>query len=227
MKVIYKILIAIVTVVGMAVLNIAMIAGLIILQQFVLIPKEYLIWVINPPTDPLIFPIMGLADFYIIAKVSGYLRLFKHPIPVPLSGLFSKHKLVSILLLVVVFYIVFPNATSFTEDSITYRTFYNPLGTEYSYNDVHSVDVGVYGESKLFGQSEGEYFYVVTFNDGTTVDLTRSGGENTDDTYSMLEYIDVKLMDLGVEKESSLDHINLLTLDQYYIDRYVRIIVNK
>lgn len=227
MKVILKILLSIVTLIGLFLVNLVMVAGLIFVQDLILVPTDYILWVVNSPTYPLIFIIIGIVDYYIIVKLSNTVKLFRYPLAVPLLRLFKDHKALMVLLILLVFYIIFPNVTSFTEGSISHRTFYNPLGTEYTYEDVAKVEVGVYGESKLFGQSEGEYFYLVFFNDGTKVDLTNSGGENSDDTYSTLEYIDAKLMDLGVEKESSLDHVNLLTLDQYYIDRYVRIIVNK
>ena len=226
MKYIRRILFFILVLIGMAILNIGIIALLAILQELILVPSDYLLWTVNPPTYPVVFFILGLLDFYILFALGRYTKMVSNLIPEIVLEYINKNKKLLNLMVLIALYIIFPNVTSFSDTMIIHRSFYNPIGKEYLYSDVATVETGVYGESRVFSNRKGEYYYIINFHDGTRINIVSSGGEKSSDSYSMIEYIDAKLMSMDIKKVSSLENLELLSLDQYYIDRFVRIIKN-
>lgn len=226
MKVIKRMILLILVLIGMVVFNILMMAMLLILQELILVPKDYLIWTVNSPTYPLVFILIGLLDTYILLTLGRFIKLFKSPFSDKVLLLMNTHKKAMGFVGLVILYIVFFNVTSVTETEIMHRTFYNPIGTGYEYSDVRTVETGVHLDTKRFSNHERTFYYIINLQDGTRVDLNGSGGEKGDDSYGMIEYVDEKLMNMNVKKVSSLNHIEGVALDQYYIDRFIRIIEN-
>ncbi len=226
MKFIRKVLLFIISVVLIAILSIGMIFILSVLQQIFLVPKDYLIWTVNPPTYTIVLILIGVFDYYLLSLIGRYTKVFCNTIPNSILLYLRTHKMMMILVLMTCVYVLYPNVTSFTDDTIHHRSFYNLTGTEYLYSDVVNVEAGIYGGSEGLRKDKGEFYYVITLKDGTSIDLNNIGRERGDDSFSMIEYIDQKLMYLGVEKNSSLKNIELSSLGQHYIDRLIRILNN-
>lgn len=132
-----------------------------------------------------------------------------------------------------VMYFCLTNTVYVTEQSIVVHSPFNPLGTEYRYEDVEKIETG-FGKKSfavLDYKKKGNFYYTLEI-DGKKVIFT---GPNTsaqveryeENTYLELEEFDRKLVDLGIEKESSEKYYDYCALDGEYVDRFLRIINNK
>ncbi len=140
-------------------------------------------------------------------------RFYKYIIPISF-----------VALLIVIF-----NVTTVSPTEMKSYSLINPLGRTYTFEDIESVETGfLTGYIQIMG-SQGDFFYNVTMKDNKTIAFsnTQTLSQYEDDTYSEIEYLDKLIMQRSVKKNSSTDGVEHAYLDQYYIDRFIRIIKNK
>ncbi len=132
-----------------------------------------------------------------------------------------------------VMYFCLTNTVYVTEQSIIVHSPFNPVGTEYRYEDVEKIETG-FGKKSLAildYKKKGSFYYTVEI-DGKKVIFTGPSTSGKieryeENTYLELEEFDRKLVDLGIEKESSEKYYDYCALDGEYVDRFLRIINNK
>ncbi|XRG80158.1 hypothetical protein V5E38_07590 [Rossellomorea sp. GAMAL-10_SWC] len=89
----------------------------------------------------------------------------------------------------------------------------------------------MYGKKRniLFRHTKGEFFYIFELKNGTKIDLTEVGGvKNEIDERFIIEKIDIKLVHIGIPKESSMQNFKYCTedLDKIYTDKIRNILKN-
>ncbi|MCD8501470.1 MAG: hypothetical protein LRY71_07065, partial [Bacillaceae bacterium] len=93
--------------------------------------------------------------------------------------------------------------------------FLNPTGTEYSFEEIVEINTGVYGKKRdyrFFRHTQGDFYYFITLNDGTIINLMEVGGTKDDiNEHFILEEIDKMLVALGIPKTSSMENFELAT----------------
>jgi hypothetical protein len=188
-----------------------------LIQAFLFVPKDYLMWTVNPP---------GKYVFFIIAFLISdlWLKLFHEKKTKPVN---KKNLILASIITVVLLYVQITSVSVFTGEEIINYSFIHPVAKEYLYTDISSVQTGVYGNDIPIVRDKGDFYYIVTFDDGTKINLMDMSGEASHDTYSQIENIDKIIMSKGVKKISSEDNIELVQLDKTYIERFKRIIRNK
>lgn len=192
-----------------------------LIQVFFFVPKSYLLWTVNPPGKYAFFIIIALIDIFLY---NLWLKLFQKSE----TDSFNKKKWIpASIITVVLLYVQIISVSVFTGEEIIHYSFTHPVAKEYSYTDIRSVQTGVYGNDIPIIRDKGDFYYIVTFEDGTKINLMDMGGEASQDTYSQVENIDKIIMSKGVKKISSEDSIELVRLAQVYVDRFKRIIRNK
>lgn len=197
------------------------------LQNIVVSQKDYLLFTFNPPFNFLApFTVVGVGLF-IILIIQSKRKINKGTNYEEFLSFIKRTKSLIILIFAFLLYLQATSISVFTDKEIIHHTFYNPLGTKYTYNDVCLVDTGVYGVRIPVIQDKGDLYYIIKLKDGTRINLMDIGEEKTDDTYSQIETIDKLIMAKKVIKSSSLDYIEFVKLDQIYIDRFKRIFENK
>jgi hypothetical protein len=132
---------------------------------------------------------------------------------------------------IVLTYAIIISVTVITNHKIIDHSFFTPQGKEYSYTDVVKIDTGVYGKKLYFPftHAKGEFFYVIELNDGTRIDLNEIGGAKKDvDHRSIIEELDIELVNMGIPKESSMKNFEYATehLDEIYTDKIRNILEN-
>jgi len=167
-----------------------------------------------------------IEDYLIIKYFIGDKHLRENKAYEGLINIISKKRII-VPVLVFALYLIIPSITVFTDDSIIHRSPINIGGTVYNYSDIVSAKAGVRGYTIPFISYKGDFYYIIEFSGGEKVNLLDMGSENTMDTYSVIEQIDQRLMQLNVEKEVSTKHFEKLSLDQKYINRFKRILNNK
>ncbi|MDG3133013.1 MerR family transcriptional regulator [Streptococcus suis] len=122
------------------------------------------------------------------------------------------------------------NTTVVTENQVIQ---FNLLGSSkvYSYEDIDAIQTG-FG-TKLFALDEtekkGQFSYKIIM-DHTEISFAQPQVNHqliADDTYIELEEFDQRLVELGIEKESSKEGSQYSDLDPHYIERFLRIVNNK
>lgn len=136
-------------------------------------------------------------------------------------------------LLVVFFYIVYfmTSVACVTPDTIVSRSLLNPKGASYQLEEIERIETG-FGEEKGFFKQEYEKlgnFYYKVFVDGKELVFHVPTPNNDidrymEDSYLELEEFDQKLVSLGIPKKGNPDGSGLCNYDQYYVDRFLRII---
>ena len=134
----------------------------------------------------------------------------------------------------VVFYILYSltSVAYVTPDTVTSRNLLNPMGTTYQLSEVEKVETG-------FGANDGGFFtleykelgsfYYKVYVDGKEI-VFHSTIPNNDierymeDSYLELEEFDQKLVSFGIPKDGDPAGSGLCDYDQYYVDRFLRII---
>ena len=135
---------------------------------------------------------------------------------------------------VVALYVFLTSFTVVTEDAIICHSPLHPTGISYSYSDVEKITAGV-GQKKLSFKAherKGEFFYQIEL-DGKTITFMTDSSSNSEivsyeeHTYLYFEEFDQKLVDLGIPKESDSTGYENISMDQEYIDRFLRILENQ
>jgi hypothetical protein len=205
------------------------------IQGNLFIPEDFTIWGVRGPFDKIVFVFecvifFGLISCYFKMKKrkTGKEALMYAP-----SIKFSKsNKIIGAILMIVMLYLYFINIMCIKDESIILRSIFSPLGKEYSLEDVKEVETGFNSKKKFFGSSKGTFYYIITLKDGKKIDINNFSSEGKKyegDTYSAVEEIDKKIMEINHEvvKTSSLDYYEYAGVADQYMDRFERIIKNK
>lgn len=139
---------------------------------------------------------------------------------------FMKNNFIKFIVLnLVLLYMGITGITVVTKTQIIDYSFYNPFGTEYTYNDINKVSAGFIGKQrKLFGGQPGDFYYIVTLNDNKKINFYQANSAY-EDTYLELEVFDKLIVDNTKSKKvSSKENYKLCYFDKRYVDRFLRII---
>ncbi|WP_346892820.1 MerR family transcriptional regulator [Clostridium sp. UBA871] len=210
------------------VLTISIFVGIGTLQEAIFVPKSYLMFIFKPPYSYFIFFYEIELIAFLISRVYKKIKNIELKWTVDFCNFVKKNIFVTIIINIILLYVCITGITVVTENKITDYSFYNPMGTTYSYEDISKVEAG-FNEKKfgIFPKGAGEFYYTVFFNDGNKVNFYQANSE-FEDTYLELEIFDKLLMDTGkAEKTSSKENYELCDFDQRYVDRFLRIIDNK
>lgn len=146
----------------------------------------------------------------------------------------GKWKPVVVIVWIILFYCCVTSFTVVTEESIICHSPIQPRGVEYSYSDVEKITAGVGQKTATFVKAErkGQFFYKIEL-DGKEILFSTNTSSNpkveryNEHTYLWLEEFDQKLVELGIPKESDSKGYEKIELDEEYVERFYRIIVNK
>lgn len=210
------------------VLTISIFVGIGTLQEAIFVPKNYLMFIFKPPYSYFIFFYEIELIAFLISRVYKKIKNIELKWTVDFCNFVKKNIFVTIIINIILLYVCITGITVVTENKITDYSFYNPMGTTYSYEDISKVEAGFNGKKfGIFPKGAGEFYYTVFFNDGNKVNFYQANSE-FEDTYLELEIFDKLLMDTGkAEKTSSKENYELCDFDQRYVDRFLRIIDNK
>ncbi len=210
------------------ILTFAIFAGIGKLQEAIFVPKNYLMFMFKPPYSYLVFFFEVELIAFLISRIYKKAKNIELKWTVDLCNFAKKNIVVTILLNIALLYMCITGITVVTENKITDYSFYNPMGTTYSYEDISKVEAGFNGKKfGIFHKGAGEFYYTVSFNDGNKVNFYQANSE-FEDTYLELEIFDKLIINTGkVEKTSSKENYELCDLDKRYVDRFSDIIDNK
>lgn len=110
-------------------------------------------------------------------------------------------------------------------------SFLRPQGKAYSYQDIVSIDTGIYGKKLYipFTHNEGEFFYKIELNDGPTIDISEAGLTiNQEHEYFSIEKLDEQFVNDGIVKHSSVANFKYFSeyLDEVYWKSVLNILEN-
>jgi len=210
------------------ILTFAIFAGIGKLQEAIFVPKNYLMFMFKPPYSYLVFFFEVELIAFLISRIYKKVKNIELKWTVDICNFVKKNIVVTILLNIALVYMCITGITVVTENKITDYSFYNPMGTTYSYEDISKVEAGFNGKKfGIFPKGAGEFYYTVSFNDGNKVNFYQANSE-FEDTYVELEIFDKLIINTGkVEKTSSKENYELCDLDKRYVDRFLKIIDNK
>ena len=200
-----------------------------LLQDWLFVPNDYLIWIFKYPTNNLIF-IYQLYAF--VAFFCLFNKDFKEYIIERFKNSVYKKQFIATFMIfnIVVFYIIMTSVTVIRSNAIIDYSFLSPQGKKFSYSDIVKINTGVYGKNYVpFSHSKGDFFYVIELRDGTEIDLNDVGGSGNDiDHRFIIEELDVKLVNMGISKQTNLDNFEYVTEDlaKNYTDKIKNILEN-
>ncbi|WP_461207720.1 MerR family transcriptional regulator [Clostridium sp. DL1XJH146] len=198
-----------------------------VIQEAIFVPKGYLLYMFKPPYSYLVF----FFEIELIIIIMNFANVFDKNKDWQWASNITRFvkKGITILIAInlILFYICITGITVVTEDKIVDYSFYNPKGTNYSYEDIDKVETGFKGKaSGVLKKNAGEFFYITTFSDGTEINFWQPNSEY-EDTYLELEIFDEIIMKSSAEKNSSTENNQYCDLDHRYVDRFLRIVDNK
>lgn len=216
------------------------------ITEYLMLPKDYLFWSMDPRFDMLfviclMFPILMLISACVSKLRNKKLQkkqlseeeLLNRPFVFDVYDLFAKYTLPVILVWLACFYCCITSMTAVTEDEIIRYTPLNPMGQTYTYADVEKVEAG-YGSktaSVFYYNRKGEFSYTIYLDGKKCIFYAPNVNEKIErymeHSYLELEEFDARLMEFDIPKESSDTHSGDALLDQEYLDRFMRIIQNK
>ncbi len=210
------------------ILTFAIFAGIGELQEAIFVPKNYLMFMFKTPYSYLVFFFEVELIAFLISRIYKKVKNIELKWTVDLCNFAKKNIVVTILLNIALLYMCITGITVVTESKITDYSFYNAMGTTYSYEDISRVEAGFNGKKfGIFHKGAGEFYYTVSFNDGNKVNFYQANSE-FEDTYLELEIFDKLIINTSkVEKTSSKENYELCDLDKRYVDRFLKIIDNK
>ncbi|WP_156411071.1 hypothetical protein [Paenibacillus sp. Soil787] len=225
----------ILSLIAIVVLTIGIYMLIIAVQEKLFVSEEYLMWIFKYPASRLVF----IYEIYLFA---GFFYIFKKEFREMGTGAYSakdnflkKHRRqiipIFITLNIALFYVIVSAVTVITNSKIIDYSFLSPQGREYNYNDVVSINTGVYGKKLYipFTHSKGDFFYIIELKDGSKIDLTEVGGvKNEEHEVFIIEKLDSELVKMNVPKVSSMKNFKYSTehLDKIYTDKIRNILEN-
>lgn len=216
------------------ILTIAFFSLIGVVQERIFVPDNYLMWVFKYPLSVFIF----IYEFYIIFIIIFMLnKSFRELIMISYKREFIRKykKLIIYILLILniaLMYMIIFNVAVITNNKIINHNFYSPKGKQYDFNDIIEIEAGVSGSRVNFPYthySKGDFYYIIKLKDGTKIHLTDVGGINGEDPRFIIEKIDKQLVDMGINKISSMDNFEYCTehLGKMYTDKIRNILLNK
>ena len=115
-----------------------------------------------------------------------------------------------------------------SEEGIMRYSFFDPHGEAYTYDDIVKVETGFGG--KFLGlpmYGTGEFYYKVTYKDGTVENWGGCTSDYDEDTWLWMIRLDEMVMASGAEKISSEDNYQYCQMDQRYVDMLLQVIRNQ
>jgi len=224
-KLTLRILFWILTVIFVIVLFIAAFALLSFIQGKLFLPQDYILWTFNYPVSRLVF-IFELYFIFVFFRnsVSAFINFAKRN----KKWFYPVFAFANLLLV----YAVLFNVSVITKNVIINHTFFLPQGQVYNYSDIVSIDTGVYTKKRYlpYTHSNGEFYYIITLKDGTTINLNDSigGTQNNQDVYEVFEEIDKTLVNMGIKKISKIETFQDFDkhIDKIYADRIRNVLEN-
>lgn len=204
------------------------------LQSKIFLPEDYILWVFKYPVSAFIF----VFEFYFIVIVFALMLPKRIPIISGIKDFIKEHKkwiypTFTLANLVLIYALIF-NVSVITDTKIKDYSFFSPQGKVYYYSDIVSINTGVYGDRLYlpfpFAHPKGEFYYVITLNDGTKIDLndTVGGTKKNQDRFKVFEEIDDALVNMGTKKIVNKENFELAKKDlaKIYTDRIKNILNN-
>ncbi len=236
MKIIKSIVFWVLATINIVILSIVCFALIAFIQSKLFLPNDYIMWVFKYPASRLVF--IYEIYFLLLFLYIAYKKLvsFKIPFVDKMNNFIKKDKksftIVFTTANIILLYIIIVNVSVISNDKIKDYSVFSPSGREYSYEDVVSIDTGVYGNKiRLpFMHYKGEFYYIIEFNDGKKINLNDSiGGANgNEDVYKIFEDLDTSFVNMGVKKTASMENFEALSqrADKKYSDRIKGILEN-
>jgi hypothetical protein len=223
----------ILSLIAIVVLTIGIFILIVTVQEKIFVPEEYLLWIFKYPASRIMFvyELYFFAGFFYIFHKEFRRMLWE----VSSKDFFKKHRKqiipIFLTLNVALFYIIVSSVTVITNNKIIDYSFLSPQGREYSYNDIASINTGVYGKKRFpFTHSKGDFFYIIELKDGSKIDLTEVGGFKNEEEHEVfiIEKLDSKLVKMNIPKVSSMENFKYSTehLDKIYTDKIRNILEN-
>ncbi|WP_026568507.1 hypothetical protein [Bacillus sp. UNC41MFS5] len=230
MKLLKEVILRVLAIIALFLISIGIFILLSIIQETVFVPKDYIIWIFKRPYS-------GLVIVYEIYLIGLFFYVFYKDLRDTWRNgrLFKKYRkpvlTAFITFNIVLLYTITSAVAVVTKDKIINYSFFSPQGREYSYNDIVKIKTGVYskGRPSLFKQSKGDFFYTIELNDGTKIDLTDVGGvKNDEDERFVIEKLDRQLVNMDIQKESSMKNFEYTKKDlaKIYTDKIRNILEN-
>ncbi len=140
----------------------------------------------------------------------------------------KKHYIPLIIINVLMIYVGLINVTTYSKDSITCYSTFDPTGEVYHYDDIESIKTGFYKNGFLL-REKGEFYYHITLKNNKVikVDDTQTISQYEEDTYSELVELDNLIMKYKPIKVGTTDYSEYLLMDDIYIERFKSIVNNK
>lgn len=136
--------------------------------------------------------------------------------------------LVLLLLNGVVLYGFVTGTSVASDDGIIRYSFFDLDGEVYGYDDIVKVETGFGG--KFLGlpmYNTGDFYYKVTYKDGTTEDWGGCTSDFDEDSWLWMIRLDEMVMAGGAEKISSEENYQYCQMDQRYVDMLLQVIRNQ
>ena len=114
-----------------------------------------------------------------------------------------------------------------SDEGIMRYSFFDPDGESFSYDDIVKVETGFGG--KFLGLPTfrtGEFYYKVTYKDGTVEDWGGCTSDYDEDTWLWMIRLDEMIMASGAVKISSEYNSQYCQMDQRYVDMLLEVIRN-
>jgi hypothetical protein len=135
--------------------------------------------------------------------------------------------LVLLLLNGIVLYGFVTGTSVASDEGIMRYSFFDPDGEAFSYDDIVKVETGFGG--KFLGLPTfrtGEFYYKVTYKDGTVEDWGGCTSDYDEDTWLWMIRLDEMIMASGAVKISSEYNSQYCQMDQRYVDMLLEVIRN-
>lgn len=213
--------------------TLAIFAGISILQDYFFVSADYLLYKTKAPYSFLPF----VFEVEILMLAAYWLYKLRHItmdswIEHIIQKIF-RFKWILIAGNILLLYMSIVNVLVIQQDGTIYKyTTFHPNGSIYTLADVEQVKTGFHA-AKLFhrpDQNAGDFYYILTMNDGTVFDVSQSNSPFVDDTYVELEMLDTMLDEQAeqkpIKKITSTENYEYCDLDPYYISRFLRIVEN-
>lgn len=196
------------------------------LQLRIFVPNDYLMYVFKEPYSYIIFLFEAEVLIMIIAILCKIrkVNLDEHEWEYNLLSFMKRNIIKVVVINIILLYICITGITVITKEKIIDYNFYNPIGVEYTYNDITKIDTGFLGNKKLLYGNKGDFYYKITLKNKKQIELSDATSD-FDDTYLELEIFDKIVAEKSnARKIASKENYKLCDIGKIYLDRFLRII---
>jgi hypothetical protein len=190
------------------------------IQKSIFVPEDYVMWLFNKPGNRIIF----ILQIYFIVFI-GVKYIFSN-FSKKLNEIIKKHKFLFLLTNTILIYAIIVNVSVIQKYKIITYSFLKPTGKTYTLEDIDYVETGVHGKEISLSKSKNEFYYIVNFKDGSSINLNDTLGQTKEemDTYLEIEIFDKSIEKNKIKKIASNENIEVIDYDKTYVDRFKRII---